>query len=139
MILLDTNVVSELARSKPDPMVFAYLRRQPQATLFTSSVCEAEIHYGLARMPAGRRRNELASRIMILFSGFATRILAFDSAAAGLYGAICTRREAFGRPISVADAMIAATARAYGLVIVTRNGDDFAGCGVRIVDPWSPE
>jgi hypothetical protein len=139
MILLDTNVVSELARSQPDATVLAYLRRQPQATLFTSSVCEAEIRYGLARLPAGRRRNELANRVTIFFSGFATRILAFDSAAAGLYGAIRTRREAVGRPISVADAMIAATARAYGLVIATRSGNDFAGCDLRIVDPWSAE
>ncbi len=139
MILLDTNVVSELTRGQPSLAVFAYLRRQPQATLFTSSVCEAEIRYGLARMPAGRRRNELTNRIIIFFSGFATRILAFDSAAAELYGAIRTRREAIGRPISVADAMIAATARAYSLAIATRDGDDFAGCGVRIVDPWSAE
>ena len=136
-MLLDTNVVSELARNHPDPTVLAFLRRQPQATLFTSSVCEAEIRYGLARMPAGRRRNELASRAMIFFSGFATRILAFDGVAAGLYGAIRTRREAIGRPISAADAMIVATARAYSLAIATRNRGDFAGCGIRIVDPWT--
>jgi predicted nucleic acid-binding protein len=119
--------------------VLTYLRRQPQATLFTSSVCEAEIRYGLARMSAGRRRNELASRVIIFFSSFAMRILAFDSAAAELYGLIRSRREAVGKPISVADAMIAATARAYGLAIATRNGGEFAGCGVRIMDPWSAE
>ncbi len=139
MILLDTNVVSELTRSQPNPAVLAYLRRQPQAMLFTSSVCEAEIRYGLARMPAGRRRNELAGRAMVFFSGFAARILAFDSAAAGLYGPIRTRREAVGRPISVADAMIAATARTYSLAIATRDSGDFAGCGIRVVDPWRAE
>ena len=139
MILLDTNVVSELARNHPDPTVVAYLRRQPQATLFTSSVCEAEIRYGLARMPAGRRRNELASRVIIFFSGFANRILAFDGAAAELYGAVRSRRDAVGRTISVADAMIAATARVYGLAIATRNGGDFAVCGIRVVDPWMAE
>jgi predicted nucleic acid-binding protein len=136
VILLDTDVVFELTRSQPDPTVVAYLRRQPQATLFTSSVCEAEIRYGLARLPAGRRRNELANRVMIFFSGFATRILAFDSAAAELYGVIRTKREAVGRPISVADAMIAATARAYSLAIATCNGGDFFGCAIRVVNPW---
>ena len=136
MILLDTHVVSELTRSQPNPAVLAYLRRQPQATLFTSSVCEAEIRYGLARMPAGRRRNELAGRAMVFFSGFAARILAFDSAAAGLYGAIRTRREAVGRPISVADAMIAATARIHRLVVATRNEGDFQQLSVTVINPF---
>jgi toxin FitB len=138
VILLDTNVISELTRSQPDPMVVVFLRRQPPQTLFTASVCEAEIHYGLARMPVGRRRNDPTTRVTVfLATAFAGRIMAFDTAAAALYGAIRAEREAAGKPISVQDAMIAATARAYGLAIATRNGDDFAGCGVRIVNPWS--
>jgi hypothetical protein len=136
VILLDTNVISELTRNQPNPSLLAYLHAQPQATLFTSSVCEAEIRYGLARLPAGRRRAALAERVKLLFSGFAQRVLPFDSAAAGQYGPIRTTREAMGRPIAVADAMIAATALAYGLAVATRNGGDFAGCGVRVVNPW---
>ena len=77
--------------------------------------------------------------IALLVGLFADRILVFDSAAAALYGTIRATREAAGKPISVEDAMIAATARADMLSIVTRNGADFAGCGVRIVDPWSEE
>jgi hypothetical protein len=136
VILLDTNVISELTRNQPDPTVLIYLRRQPQATLFTSAVCEAEVRYGLARMPAGRRRNELARRVTNLFSGFASRILAFDTTAAAPYGAIRTARAMAGRPIAVLDAMIVATARAYNLAIATRNTDDFVGCGVKVENPW---
>jgi hypothetical protein len=90
-------------------------------------------------MPAGRRRNELAGRITVLLSGFASRELAFDTTAAASYGAIRAARAVAGRPIVVQDAMIAATARAYGLMIATRNVDDLDGCGVRIVNPWRPE
>ena len=139
MILLDTNVISELTRSDPDPTVLAFLRRQPQAALFTCSVCEAEVRYGLARMPVGRRRNELARRIAVLFAGFADRILPFDSTAAARYATIRIRRQSDGKPIPVLDAMIAATALAYGVAIATRNVNDFARCGIRVVDPWSAE
>jgi toxin FitB len=111
VILLDTNVISELTRSQPDPTVVVFLRRQPPQTLFTASVCEAEIHYGLARMPAGRRRNDLTNRVTaFLATAFAGRIMAFDTAAAALCGAIRAEREAAGKPVSVQDAMIAATA-----------------------------
>lgn len=137
MILLDTNVISELIRPQPDATVAAFLRHQPPQTLFTASVCEAEIRYGLARMPAGRRRNDLAGRItLFLATAFAGRIVAFDTAAAALYGTIRAAREADGKPISVQDAMIAATARAYGLSVATRDGNDFTGCGLEITDPW---
>lgn len=139
MILLDTNVLSELVRPDADLHVLEFLRQHPQPTLFTSSVCQAEIRYGLARMPAGRRRNELAGRFAVLFAGFTSRILAFDSSAAAFYGTVRGAREAAGRTIEVEDAMIAATARAFGVAVATRNVTDFEGCGVHVVNPWSEE
>jgi toxin FitB len=140
LILLDTNVLSELTRRYPDPNVDAFFRRQPPQTLFTAAICEAEIHHGLALLPAGRRRNELASRLIaFLATAFAGRILAFDSAAATLYGQIRVSRSAIGKPIGILDAMIAATARAYTLAIATRNQADFIGCGLLVVNPWSAD
>jgi predicted nucleic acid-binding protein len=140
LILLDTNVVSELTRRRPDATVDTFFRRQPPQSLFTAAICEAEIHFGLAQLPRGRRRNELASRLIsFLATAFGGRILPFDSAAAALYGQIRVLRSAIGRPIGVADAMIAATARAFGLTVATRDLRDFAECGVRLVDPWSAE
>jgi predicted nucleic acid-binding protein len=140
LILLDTNVVSELTRRQPDALVEAFFRQQPPQSLFTASVCEAEIRYGLAQLPRGRRRNDLASRVIsFLSAAFDGRILPFDSAAAALYGEIRVSRLAIGRPIGVADAMIAATARVFGVAIATRDEADFTECGVRLVNPWSDQ
>lgn len=137
MVLLDTNVISELVRRTPDPAVLSYLRSIAPDSMFTAAVCEAEIRYGLARMPVGRRREDLAARIEILFAeGFRDQVLSFDGACAVLYGEIRARREASGRPIEVEDAMIAATTRVYGAVLATRNGSDFVGCDTMVVDPW---
>ncbi|MBV8458769.1 MAG: type II toxin-antitoxin system VapC family toxin [Acetobacteraceae bacterium] len=137
MILLDTNVISELVRPSPDPSVVAFLRRQPPETVFTSAVCEAEIRYGLARLPPSRRRDDLTNRIAIfLASGFPSQTLPFDSACAALYGEIRASREAMGKPIAVEDGMIAATARSRGAIVATRNAADFEVCGVDIVNPW---
>lgn len=138
MILLDTNVISELIKPSPEPAVAGFLRRAAPETVFTAVVCEADIHYGLARLPAGRRRNDLTARVSAFSAkSFSGRTLAFDSASASIYGELCATREAAGMPISVENAMIAATARAYGLTVVTRNIDDFVGCGVEIVNPWT--
>ncbi len=138
MILLDTNVISELVKPSPDPAVAAFLRRAVPETVFAAAVCEAEIHYGLARLPAGRRRNDLIDRVTAFFTqAFRDRTLTFDSASAAIYGELRAAREAAGKPILVEDAMIAATARAYGAVVVTRNVADFVGCGVEIVNPWT--
>lgn len=138
MILLDTNVISELVRAEPDPRVLAYVERLAPEAVFTAAVCEAEIRYGLARKPSGRKRDELMARIATFFdTGFQGQILPFDGPCAALYGEIRHGREAVGKPISVEDAMIAATARAFGAqVIVTRNIKDFEGCGVPLIDPW---
>lgn len=139
MTLLDTNVISELVRAQPDPTVTAYLRSLAPETMFTAAVCEAEIQYGLARMPAGRRRDELVARVRAFFAtGFQGQVLPFDSSCAALYGKIRADREAAGASVAVEDIMIAATARAHGAVIATRNLKHFAGCGVPLVNPWQP-
>ena len=128
MILLDTNVISELVRQIPNPAVLTYLRTLAPDVVFTAAICEAEIRHGLARMPAGRKRDELAARIDALFTtGFQEQVMPFDGACAALYGEIRASREAAGKPISVEDAMIAATARAYGAALATRNTADFSG------------
>lgn len=94
--------------------------------------------YGLARMPYGLRRAELMRRVALFFNnGFPDQVLRFDRACAAVYGEIKSAREAAGRPIAIVDAMIAATARAYGVrMIATRNVRDFVDCGVNLVDPW---
>src|SRR5882757_7190210 len=127
MILVDTNVISELMKADPNPAVVSYLDGMAPDTVFTAAVCEAEIRYGLARMPHGRKRDGLIARADTFFeTGFPDQVLRFDSACAALYGEIRHTREAAGRPIMVEDAMIAATARAYGVgVIVTRDTRDF--------------
>jgi predicted nucleic acid-binding protein len=139
VILLDTNVISELVKLEPDAAVAAYLDGIAPDSVFTAAVCEAEIRYGLARMPVGRRRDELIARIDTFFElGFRDQVLRFDRSCAALYGEVRHAREAAGKPITVEDAMIAATARAYGVAgIVTRNTKDFVGCGVALIDPWA--
>jgi predicted nucleic acid-binding protein len=106
-------------------------------SVFTAAVCEAEIRYGLARMPIGRKRDDLIAPITAFFeTGVKDHILPFDRTCALLYGEIRHAREASGKPVTVEDAMIAATARAYGVTAVaTRNTADFTDCGVKLIDP----
>ena len=137
MILLDTNVVSELIRPHPDPKVEAWLAGQYSANVFLSVISEAELRYGVAILPAGIRRDRLAAEIEgMLREDFAGRILNFDSESARAYAAIAADRRAAGLPIHHADCQIAATARARGAKIATRNVNDFHGCGVDVINPW---
>jgi hypothetical protein len=138
VILLDTNVISEAAKVEPNQAVATYLASLDPDEVFTAAICEAEIRYGLARMPNGRKRDELTARMASFFEiGFQDQVLPFDRICAALYGEIRDAREAAGKPISAIDAMIAATARAYGAqAIATRNTRDFSNCGVTLVDPW---
>lgn len=137
MIVLDTNVISEATKPAPEPRVMAWLRDQPPEKLATTAVSLAEINYGLSRLPRGRRREELEARFRTFFArGFDDRLLAFDAAAAGVYGEIVTARQSAGRPIDAFDAMIAAIARSRAAIIATRNAADFEGCGVTVLDPW---
>ena len=137
MILLDTNVLSELLRVAPEPKVEAWLAAQDGADVYLSAVSEAELRLGAAVMPAGRRRDVLVAAVDgILSEEFQARILPFDSPAAAAYATIAADRRNAGRPISQFDAQIAAIARACGATVATRNIRDFEGCGIELVDPW---
>lgn len=137
MIVLDTNVLSELLRPEPDGAVEAWLAAQQSASIFTTTVTEAEIRYGVRLLPNGKRRGDLEAAIAATFvEDFAGRILPFDSAAALAYAEIASARRAAGRPISQFDAQIAAITLSRGASLATRNISDFEGVGLRLVDPW---
>ncbi|HYS48085.1 MAG TPA: type II toxin-antitoxin system VapC family toxin [Xanthobacteraceae bacterium] len=137
MIVLDTNVLSETLRPKPADSVRRWIEAQPSTSLFTTTICEAEILYGIALMPAGRRRNALAQVVAGIFGeDFSGRILPFDSAAARAYAEIAATRRGLGRPMGGFDAQIAAITRSRGASLATRNVGDFADCGITIVTPW---
>lgn len=137
MIVLDTNVVSELTRQTPNQDVFDWVAAQVKANLFLTAVTEAELRYGIARMNVGRRRDELLreTESMLAFD-FAGRILPFDSAAAREYADLRVSLESIGHPVGDMDLMIAAIARQRGAAVATRNTRDFADCGVPLINPW---
>jgi predicted nucleic acid-binding protein len=138
MILLDTNVVSELMRPAPSEAVLAWFAAQDAADLYLSAIGEAELRRGAAMLPAGNRRDQSMAAIEAMITkDFAGRILPFDSAAASALVLVFLERRAAGRPIRLADCQIAATARAQGAAIATRNTADFAGCGIAVIDPWA--
>jgi predicted nucleic acid-binding protein len=137
VIVLDTNVLSELMRPAPSRRVVAWLDLLPGPSLFTTCVTQAEIWYGVFVLPAGRRRTAIEAVVSTLFDqDFVGRILAFDSDAALLFARIAADRRRTGRPISQSDAEIAAIARSRGATLATRNTSDFEGCGIRLIDPW---
>jgi hypothetical protein len=138
MILLDTNVLSELMKPAPNQGVVAWIAARPAATLFTSSITQAEILHGVMLLPSGKRRSAFEAAAEAMFRDeFAGRVLPFGSDAAPLYAQIAVARRKAGQPISHFDAQIAAIARLTGAAIATRNVLDFQGCGVKVVDPWS--
>lgn len=137
MVILDTNVVSELLRVAPDPKVLAWLAAEDGADVHLTAVSEAELRLGIAIMPAGRRREAFAEAVEdVLTVDFRGRILPFDSTAATAYASIAAGRRAAGRPISQSDAQIAAIAQIHGASLATRNVRDFEGCDVEVIDPW---
>lgn len=137
MIVLDTNVVSELMRPAPANAVVGWLRSQQVRGLRTTAVTVAEVGYGIERLPEGRRREQLQSAAAELFARFADQILAFDASAAGRYGELVAARDRAGRPIDGFDAQIAAICLVGDLTLATRNTRDFDDTGIAVVDPWS--
>lgn len=137
MIILDTNVISELARVDPEPDVVAWLDSQPAAEIAITAITAAELLYGVARLPDGRRRAALAGIINALINeDFRGRVQPFDGQAADRYATVVVGREKLGRPISMADAQIAAICRVYSATLATRNIGDFTDTGISLINPW---
>jgi toxin FitB len=138
VIILDTNVVSELARAKPDATVVAWLDAQPPTEIATTAITLAELLYGLARLPRGRRKEQLAIAIgRLVDDDLGGRVHPFAVDCADRYAVIVSTRERLGRPISVLDAQIAAICTTRGARLATRNTRDFDHTGIAVVDPWT--
>jgi len=138
VIILDTNVISEVLRPVPAKSVLAWLAAQEPEEVFTTAITLAESLFGLERMPSGKRRADLSESIERIFAqAFPSRILSFDEAAARAYAKLFAMRIAVGRPIAGADAMIAAIARSRHATLATRNTRDFEHCGIQLIGPWN--
>ena len=137
MILLDTNVLSELMRAKPAPEVVAWIDSQPTSQLYISAITVAEILYGIARMADGKRKQSLLALATLMFDeDFAGRILSFDADAAIHYAGLAAESEAKGTVVDMADCQIAAIAVLHDAQVATRNVRHFDYLGVAIVNPW---
>lgn len=136
MIVLDTNVTSELMKLAPSPEVAQWVRRRNTGELYTTSLTLAEIGYGIARLPEGRRKDLLAATAKEVFSAFADHVLAFDAKAAIQYGDIVSHRDRLGMPIKGFDAQIASICRAHDATLATRNVTDFQDTGIVVLNPW---
>jgi len=138
MIVLDTNVISEQWKLAPDFMVLRWLDEQSIETLYLSAITLAELRYGIADMPAGKRKNRYQQRldqdVLPLFAG---RVLSFDAEISQVYADIMARAKAQGKAIGKEDGYIAATAAAYRFAIATRDTSPFIAAGLRVINPWA--
>ncbi|BDZ61565.1 toxin FitB [Demequina sediminis] len=140
MIVLDTNVISEIFRARPDPGVMAWLQAL-EGDVAITAVTMAEMWAGIGRLPAGARKDALAARVGAAIEPYrgSGSVLPFDDAAAVHYADVLVSRDRAGAPISMADAQIAAICRAHGATCATRSVKDFADTGISLVDPWAPQ
>lgn len=139
MIVLDTNVLSELTRPAPAEAMTDWLDLQAKSELVTTAVSAAEMLTGVAKLPAGKRQTNLAAIVAAVLDVFDSRMLPFDGRAAAEYAEIAASRIRKGRPIGIVDAQIAAICRARGATLATRNVKDFDGVGVEVVNPWTAD
>ncbi|MDR2881965.1 MAG: type II toxin-antitoxin system VapC family toxin [Azoarcus sp.] len=136
MIILDTNVVSEAMKPASHPAVRSWMNGQNPETLYLTSVTQAEILYGIAALPSGKRKDGLTSAFSGLLKYFAGRILPFDSETAHHYAQMATTAKAAGRAFPVQDGYIAAIAANRGFAVATRDTTPFEAGGVPIINPW---
>ncbi len=135
MIVLDTNVISELARPTPSVRVLTWVDSQDEVAITATTA--AELLYGIARLPDGKRKARLSKGIEEMIDGpLRDKVLAFDRAAASHYAEIVAERDQAGHPITVADAQIAAICRSRRAALGTRNVRDFEGIDIVVVNPW---
>lgn len=140
MIVLDTNVVSELMRPEPAAAPSAWVEAQPPGEMAIAATTAAELLYGVARLPDGARKRTLSAVVIaVVREEFAGRVLPFDAGAAQHYADIVADRERQGRPIGIADAQIAAICRTHSAALATRNTLDFEATGVDLLDPWAAD
>lgn len=140
MIILDTNIISELMKTSPDDHVIRWLDEQDPITLCITSVTIAEITYGLDALPAGKRREYLEEAFnQVIVEAFKHRVMSFDVAAAHIYGKLMGRRKTAGRPLSILDGQIAAIAKANQTGLATRNIRDFFDCELNLINPFEAE
>jgi toxin FitB len=138
MIIIDTNVVSELMRRSPAEVVRDWVQAQAGRDVYTTAVTVAEIRYGIERLPTGRRQATLRAAAVEIFSTFEDKILPFDAAAAEQYALLVNARDKMGRPIDGFDGQIAGICRSHGSDLATRNVADFEHTGVTVINPWRP-
>lgn len=136
MIVVDTNVVSELMKPSPTGVVRDWMLGQLPAELFTTSITVAEILYGIERLPEGQRKDMLRTAATDVFTAFEDHVLAFDHDAAAAYAPLVHRRDQRGMPIDGFDAQIAAICAIHPATLATRNVKDFEHTGITLVDPW---
>ena len=137
MIVVDTNVLSEVMRPNPSARVVNWIERQSADELFTTAITVGEIYYGIQLLPKGKRRDNLFAAAEVIFNhDFRDRALAFTAEAARIFSEIYARRRLAGRRVGQSDAQIAAITRLHGATLATHNVADFEGCGIRLFDPW---
>ena len=137
MIILDTNVISEIMRMAPDQQVIGWLRNQLPGQIYTTAIAETELLKGIELMPSGKRQQALLKAVeAYLKRDLANRILPFDSAAAHYFASIFAQRKSKGRPITPLDTQIAAIVRSHNATLATRNTRDFIDCGIQLINPW---
>lgn len=136
MIIVDTNVLSELMKPSPESVVRDWVRTQHTEEVHTTAINLAEIRYGIERLPSGRRRELLRTTADEVFAAFADQILPFDAAAAQHYASIVAARDEAGLPIDGFDAQIAAICSVHEGTLATRNVKDFHRTGIQVTNPW---
>jgi predicted nucleic acid-binding protein len=137
MLLLDTSVVSELMRPRPNPRVLDWVAAQPLAEMAVATITVMEVRFGIALLPRSKRRSDLDMKFrQLLAQGFAGRVLPFDEAAADACADIRAARRRMGNPITTEDGMIAAIARVHGAPVATRDVGGFERCDLALINPW---
>lgn len=137
MIILDTNILSELMKSTPEPNVESWLEQQLVTQLFITTISIAEISYGIGILPKGKRRDALEKGFQhAINQAFKHRMLSFDEASASAYGVLMSKRKKMGKPLGILDGQIAAIALAHSAILATRDIRDFTDCNLELINPF---